>query len=86
MFSGRNQLIDRLTYQMGSRRAAVTVLKQRGHLDQDENLTPEGARRDNMTAEERSKDRNPNPSYLLSYSANTNRARLIRPNLKARKL
>jgi hypothetical protein len=57
-FMGRGQLIDRLTAQMGSRDAAVSMLIKRGHLKPDgKTFTPEGAARNRMTAEERAIDR-----------------------------
>jgi hypothetical protein len=57
-FMGRGQLINRLSAQVGSREKAVRILQNRGHLMADgKTLTEEGKRRDRMTAEERSNDR-----------------------------
>jgi hypothetical protein len=56
-FMGKNQLIDRLAAQMGSRDEALDVLRQRGHVDAQGNLTEAGKKRDAMTAEERALDR-----------------------------
>ena len=57
-FMGKNQLIDRLAAQVGSRDTAVNILQQRGHLKADgKTFTAEGAKRNAMTAEERAKDR-----------------------------
>jgi len=79
-FMGRNQLIDRLSAQMGSREAALDVLKKRGHVDAKGNLTAEGKRRDAMTAEERALDRartrTGKPTSAFKYNPATNRATL----------
>jgi len=56
-FMGKNQLIDRLSAQIGSRETALEVLKKRGHVDDKGNLTAAGKKRDAMTAEERALDR-----------------------------
>lgn len=57
-FMGRGQLINRLSAQVGSRGKAVRILQNRGHLMADgKTLTEEGKKRDRMTAEERSNDR-----------------------------
>jgi hypothetical protein len=57
-FMGRGQLINRLSAQVGSREKAIRILQNRGHLMADgKTLTEEGKRRDRMTAEERSNDR-----------------------------
>ena len=57
-FMGRNQLIDRLAAQMGSKDAAIKQLIQRGHLKPDgKTFTAEGAARNAMTSAERAKDR-----------------------------
>lgn len=77
---GKNQLIDRLTAQVGGdRTAALKVLEQRGHVyPGTERLTPEGQKRDNMTAEERAKDRAARaakkPASAFKYNPSTNRA------------
>ena len=77
---GKNQLIDRLTAQVGGNRAtALKILEQRGHIyPGTERLTPEGQKRDNMTAEERAKDRaaraSKQPASAFKYNPRTNRA------------
>lgn len=79
-FMGKNQLIDRLTAQIGSKDAALEVLQKRGHVDAKGNLTAEGKRRDAMTAEERALDRaktrTGKPTSEFKYSPTTNRATL----------
>lgn len=80
-FMGRNQLIDRLAAQVGNRDTAVKILQQRGHLKADgKTFTPEGAKRNAMTAEERAKDRaakaTGKPPSRFTYSPKTNRAKL----------
>ena len=79
-FMGKNQLIDRLAAQMGSREGALDVLRQRGHVDAQGNLTQAGKKRDDMTAEERALDRaslrtGKKPS-AFKYDPSTNRATL----------
>ena len=76
---GRNQLIDRLAAQVGSRDMAIGILQKRGHLyPGTEKLTPQGAARDRMTAAERAKDREARrtgaPESDLTYNPKTNRA------------
>lgn len=57
-FMGRGQLINRLSAQVGSKEKAIKILQSRGHLMADgKTLTAEGKRRNEMTAEERSNDR-----------------------------
>ena len=57
-FMGRNQLIERLSAQVGDRDAAIKILQERGHLKADgKTFTAEGLKRNMMTAEERAKDR-----------------------------
>lgn len=78
-FMGRNQLIDRLTAQMGgNREGALDVLRKRGHVDDKGNLTAEGKKRDAMTAEERAIDRavkrTGNSPQSFKYNPRTNRA------------
>ena len=80
-FMGRGQLIERLTEQMGSRDAAVSMLIKRGHLKPDgKTFTPEGAARNRMTAEERAKDRMATklkkPTGQFVYDPTTNTAKL----------
>lgn len=76
---GKNQLIDRLTAQVGDRATALKLLVARGHVyPGTETLTPEGQKRDNMTAEERAKDRaaraSKQPASAFKYNPRTNRA------------
>jgi hypothetical protein len=78
-FMGKNQLIDRLTAQVGSRELALGILEKRGHVyPGTDRLTPAGAARDKMTAEERAKDRaskaSGTPTSKLTYNPRTNRA------------
>jgi hypothetical protein len=78
-FVGRNQLIDRLADQVGSRQLAIDILKKRGHLEQDgETLTELGMLRDMMTAEERAIDRKSKktglPPESFSYNHGSNKA------------
>lgn len=75
---GRNQLVDRLAAQVGSRELAVSLLQKRGHMTQSGQLTAEGRRRNAMTAEERAKDRAARaagaPASSFTYNPKTNRA------------
>jgi hypothetical protein len=78
-FMGKNQLIERLSAQVGDRATALKLLEQRGHIyPGTERLTPEGKKRDNMTAEERAKDRaakaSGKPATAFKYNPSTNRA------------
>lgn len=79
-FMGRNQLIDRLSAQMGSKEAALDILRARGHVDEFGNLTEAGRARDAMTAEERALDRaktrTGKPVSSFKYDPATNRATL----------
>ena len=80
-FLGKNQLIDRLAEQVGSRSAALTILQKRGQVDSEGNLTAAGQKRDNMTAEQRAKDRAAKRSKRrrpsdFKYDPRTNRATL----------
>lgn len=81
-FMGRRQLIDRLTAQVGSRDLALEILKKRGHVDSNGQLTAEGRKRDMMTAEERAKDRaakrTGKPASQFTYNPETNTAKLRR--------
>ena len=57
-FTGRGQLIDRLSYQVGDRKKALRILADRGHVVRGTSkLTPTGKIRDAMTAEERAIER-----------------------------
>jgi hypothetical protein len=78
-FMGANQMLDRLTAQVGDRQKAIDILKARGHLEADgKTWTAAGAARNAMTAEERAKDRaataSGKPASSFKYSARTNRA------------
>lgn len=78
-FMGKNQLIDRLTAQVGSRKLALQILEKRGHVRPGtDQLTAAGKARDRMTAEERAKDRaskaTGTPTSKLTYNPRTNRA------------
>ena len=76
---GRGELIDRLAAQVGSRDMAVGILQKRGHLyPGTEKYTPEGEKRNRMTAEERAIDRASKTTGAkksdLTYNQHTNRA------------
>jgi hypothetical protein len=76
-FMGRGQLINRLTAQVGDRATAIKILQNRGHLNADgRTLTEEGKKRDAMTAEERSIDRESRrqnkPKREFTYNPKTN--------------
>lgn len=79
---GRNDLIDRLTAQVGgNREMAVQILRDRGHIEPNsEAFTAGGAVRNQMTAEERAKDRQSRisgkPTTAFKYNLKTNRATL----------
>ena len=80
-YMGRNQLVKRLTAQVGSKALAIKLLIKRGHLMADgKTLTKEGRKRNAMTAEERAKDRaakeqDRSPSDFV-YDRKTNKAYL----------
>ena len=82
-YMGRNQLIDRLSAQVGNRDMAVKILQKRGTLyPGTETLTEKGKLRNEMTAEERAIDRAVNLSgkhkseYI--YNSKTNNVKLDR--------
>ena len=80
-FMGKGQLIERLAAQVGNRDAAIKILQERGHLKADgKTFTAEGNKRNNMTAEERAKDRAATRSdkkpEAFKYNPKTNRATL----------
>lgn len=81
-FSGRGQLVNRLAAQMGSRKAAITMLKRRGHMNPDGTLTHEGLKRDAMSAEERAKDRASTragrSSGVFTYDPRVNRVQSLK--------
>lgn len=80
-FMGKNSLIKRLAAQVGSEEMAIGLLQKRGQLKPGTTeLTAEGQKRDNMTAEQRAVDRasqrsNRKPTEY-AYNAKTNRATL----------
>jgi hypothetical protein len=82
-FLGKNQLIERLTSQVGDKAKAISILQKRGHLEMDgKTFTEEGLKRDNMTAAERAIDRASNklgedPSLFL-YDQLNNTANKIK--------
>lgn len=80
-FMGKGQLIDRLAAQVGDRDAAIKILQERGHLKEDgKTFTPEGAKRNAMTAQERAIDRattkSGKPKSAYTYDPKTNAATL----------
>ena len=80
---GRNDMLDRLATQVGSRAMAVGILRDRGHMEKNsEKFTAAGEARNSMTAEERAKDRasklSGKSSSQYNYSLKTNRATLKR--------
>lgn len=82
-FTGKNQLIDRLAAQVGSRSLALGLLEKRGMVHPNtETLTAKGEARNNMTAEERAIDRASKISGAApskyAYNVKTNRATLKR--------
>lgn len=82
---GKNVLVKRLSAQVGSKKLAVNLLKQRGHLAADgKTLTTSGRQRDSMTARERAIDRasrySGNRAKDYTYNPRTNRATLRKKN------
>jgi hypothetical protein len=77
---GRNQIVDRLTAQVGSEKLAHEILKKRGLMNSDGTLTAKGRERNAMTAEERAIDRaaklSGKSSHKYTYNPQTNRATL----------
>lgn len=81
-FMGRGQLINRLAAQVGSKEKAVRILQRRGHLMADgKTFTAEGQKRNMMTAEERSNDREARKygesADSFMYNPFTNKSRKI---------
>jgi len=79
-FMGRHQLLHRLTAQVGGNaQMAKEILIKRGQMNADGTLTAAGHARDNMTAEERAKDRAVKRSggtpSSYKYNPNTNSTR-----------
>ena len=80
-FMGKGQLIDRLAAQVGNRDTAIKILQDRGHLKADgKTFTPEGAKRNAMSAQERAIDRvttkSGKPKSAYTYDPKTNAATL----------
>ena len=80
-FMGRDQLVNRLSAQVGSRALAVNLLIDRGDMRKDgKTLTAQGKKRNAMTAEERAKDRaakrSGKPTSAYRYNRSTNSATL----------
>ena len=79
-FMGKHQLVDRLAAQVGDEGLAIALLKKRGDMSKSGKLTKKGKARDNMTAEQRAKDRasdrSGKPKTAFKYNPRTNRATL----------
>lgn len=77
-FMGAGQMLDRLAAQVGSKEEARAILIKRGHMTPTGTWTPEGAKRNAMTAAERAKDREAKRTGLpvshFKYDPKTNRA------------
>jgi len=78
-YMGRGQLLDRLTAQVGgNEQMAREILIKRGQMTSEGKLTAKGHARDNMTAEERAKDRaakrTGKPASSFKYNPKTNTA------------
>jgi len=78
-FMGSNQMLERLTAQVGNKKDAIEILQKRGHLENDgKTWTQEGAKRNAMTAEERALDRGKKetgrPLSDFIYNPKTNKA------------
>jgi hypothetical protein len=74
---GRGQLLERLTAQVGgNQEMAKDILIKRGHMTPGGDYTAEGQRRNQMTAEERAKDRAAKKTGVapsaFTYHARTN--------------
>jgi len=81
-FMGKNQIVDRLSAQVGSEKLARGILQKRGLMDANGKLTAKGKARNAMTAEERAIDRatqrSKHPATAYTYNPRTNRATLKR--------
>jgi len=80
-FMGQGQLIDRLSAQVGNRDVAIKLLQDRGHLKADgKTFTPEGEKRNAMSAQERAINRattkSGKPTNAYKYDPKTNAATL----------
>jgi hypothetical protein len=77
---GKNELVKRLSAQVGSKTLAENILKKRGQLSKDGKLTKSGKARDSMSASERAKDRaskkSGKPTSAYKYNPKTNMATL----------
>lgn len=81
---GKGKLVERLSAQVGDKNLAMAILKGRGHIDAEGQLTDAGRARDAMSAEERAIDRAKKRSKTpfgqmgknYTYNASTNRAKL----------
>lgn len=77
---GKNELVDRLSAQVGSRTLASRLLRKRGHMKADGSLTAAGEARSRMTARERAIDRESKKSgrgkRFYKYNPKTNQATL----------
>jgi len=57
-FTGKGELINRLSSQVGGKKKAISILQKRGHLMSDgKTFTPQGEKRDSMSAADRAIDR-----------------------------
>lgn len=76
--TGRHQLIARLASQVGDNKLALAILRKRGQVDAEGQLTAKGRARDRMTAGERAIDRASKSSgkkkSAYKYEKSTNRA------------
>lgn len=80
-YTGRGQLINRLTSQVGSRSMAIGLLIKRGDLKPDgKTFTEQGIKKNYMTAGERAIERarkeSGHKASDYKYSKSTNRATL----------
>lgn len=79
-YMGKGVLAKRLAAQVGSKSLASALLKKRGDMDAEGNLTAKGKKRNAMTAAERAKDRaakaSKRPTKDFKYNPHTNRATL----------
>jgi len=75
---GRNELLPRLTAQVGDEGLARALLIKRGDMTKSGKLTAKGRKRDSMTAKERAVDRaakaSNKPKGAYTYNARSNRA------------
>ncbi len=82
---GRNNLVERLAAQTGSKSMAIALLKKRGHMTSSGKLTAKGQARNKMTAAERAKDRAAKEAGKqpkdFKYNPDTNQATLKRRKL-----